>query len=272
MKTKSRLITTRLITIGTLVGLLFLLSGFLKDNRKVLPLLENPYGRTIIEKVGKNKILDASFVIISKSGRKIAVDPSSMPTKDELALDPDIITVSHLHFDHYDPAFISSHPGALNLISENGRISLDGINVYSVPASHAGFFFIGNRNRIEDHPTNFIYVFEVDGLRIAHMGDTGQTMLHDWQVAALGKIDIMFMKLNNPFITIRCSGPFKNALKVIEQVQPRILIPTHTTELCAREFGDYVGGFEKVENVYTVDKDDSLSKRKVVLVDNSLSY
>lgn len=252
----------------TLIILLFFRVG--EENAKILPLLQNRTGGTIIQRVGKNKFLDASFMIVSKSGRIIVADPASMPEQSEFPLAPDVITSSHFHFDHYDGDFISASSG-LKLISREGEFYLEDIRIHSIPSNHAGFYYFGDKDEIPSPPNNIIYVFEVDGLRIAHMGDMGQNRLHDWQLSALGEIDVMITKMNNPVITLKCSGPLKSSLRVIEQVKPRVTIPTHSTERCAREFGNYVGGFEKTDNIYVVDTDRT-SGRKVVYVRNTLGY
>src|SRR6516164_6385727 len=40
---------------------------------------------------------------------------------------------------------------------------------------------------------NTIFVFTLDGLRIAHLGDLGQPALRPEQVGAIGEIDVLFV-------------------------------------------------------------------------------
>ena len=69
---------------------------------------------------------------------------------------------------------------------------------------------------------NAIFVFEVDGLRLAHLGDLGH-LLDDKQLADVGPIDVALVPVGG-FYTIDAA----QATKVIDQLKPRlIVIPMH---------------------------------------------
>ena len=154
-----------------------------------------------------------------------------MPTSEELYLNPDVITVTHTYSDHFDPDFIDPLRCRKSIATVEG-FDVNGIHIYGVGSSHLG-------NIINQKtPNNVIYVFEVDGLRIAHMGDIGQEHLTIKQINSLGKIDIALMQFSNPF-----SGMFDSdkGTTLIEELKPQIIIPTHSNPKSTRRIGKIFG-------------------------------
>ncbi|HBA40006.1 MAG TPA: MBL fold metallo-hydrolase, partial [Deltaproteobacteria bacterium] len=69
---------------------------------------------------------------------------------------------------------------------------------------------------------NAIFVFRVDDICIAHLGDLGHLLTPD-QLKMLGKIDILLVPLAGGVYTITAS----EAREVTKQVNPKIAIPKH---------------------------------------------
>jgi L-ascorbate metabolism protein UlaG (beta-lactamase superfamily) len=69
---------------------------------------------------------------------------------------------------------------------------------------------------------NSIFVFELDGLRVAHFGDFGQAALRDEQAAAIGSVDLLFLPVGGG-PTLGAAG----ALAVVERLAPSWVIPMH---------------------------------------------
>jgi len=231
---------------------------------KKIPKLKNNTNKTLIQTVSKSSSTPTnSFIITSSKGTVLVADPTSMPTAEELDLNPDIITVTHTHSDHMDPKFME-HLNCKKSIATLESYKINDTKVYGVASSHKG-------NSIDQNsPNNIIYVFEVDGLRIAHMGDIGQDHLTIKQIEDLGKIDIAFMQFSNPF-----SGMFNSdkGFVLIEELKPRIIIPTHTNPKSTRKIGKIVGDLEILENEFIISREDlDNSKRKVVWLKNTLCY
>ena len=44
---------------------------------------------------------------------------------------------------------------------------------------------------------NVMYAFELDGVRVAHLGDLGQSILRGEQAAALGQVDLLFVPVGD---------------------------------------------------------------------------
>jgi len=77
-----------------------------------------------------------------------------------------------------------------------------------------------------ENGSNYIYIVDMAGLRIAHFGDIGQDVLTAEQLKALGKVDIAITQFDNSYSNMNMSN--KKGFNLIDQVKPRLIIPTHT--------------------------------------------
>ncbi|MCX6704794.1 MAG: MBL fold metallo-hydrolase, partial [Candidatus Woesebacteria bacterium] len=68
---------------------------------------------------------------------------------------------------------------------------------------------------------NTIFVFEAEGLRLAHLGDLGHTITDDL-VNEIGSIDVLMIPVGGKF-TI---GP-KEAVEIVGKIDPYFTIPMH---------------------------------------------
>ncbi len=234
------------------------------ENSRTVPQLKNYTGKTVIQTVSKSSLTPTnSFIIISSGGTVLVVDPTLMPTPEELDLNPDVITVTHTHSDHIDPKF-TDNLACKKSIAKVESFDVNDIHIYSIGSSHRGNII--NKNK----PNNVIYIFEVDELRIAHMGDIGQDHLTIKQIEALGKIDVALMQFSNPF-----SGMFNSdkGFTLIEELKPQIIIPTHSNPRSTRKIAKMLGKLVIVENLFTLERDDLEDGiRKVVWLKNTLNY
>ncbi len=64
---------------------------------------------------------------------------------------------------------------------------------------------------------------DMGGLRIVHFGDTEQKTLTEEQLEALGDVDVVFMEF---FIDFPSVYKYK-CFDMMDQVKPRLIIPTH---------------------------------------------
>ncbi len=240
------------------------LSIFNKPSTKLIPKLKNDTGKTLIQTVSKSGSTPTnSFIITSSVGTTIVADPTSMPGIDELNLQPDAVINTHTHSDHVDNSF-TDRLKCKKSVATFEDFQINDVHIYSVASAHRGDSINYN------NPNNFIYVFEVDGLRIAHMGDIGQEHLTIKQIESLGKLDIVFMQFSNPF-----SGIFSpdKGIALIEELKPQIIIPTHSNPRSNRKIGKFVGKLKVVENELAVSQGDlSDGDKKVVWLKNTLSY
>ncbi len=154
----------------------------------------------------------SAFLITSGSGLRIITDPygpNETLTYDEINESADIVTVSHDHFDHGNVAAVGGNPEVIKGAGEAKGIRFDAVPSYHDDAEGSQR---GNNN---------IYCFEVDGIRICHLGDLGH-MLSDKQVAAIGKVDILLIPVGGNY-TIDAGV----AIGVAEKLSPKIIIPMH---------------------------------------------
>jgi L-ascorbate metabolism protein UlaG (beta-lactamase superfamily) len=89
------------------------------------------------------------------------------------------------------------------------------VTVKTVPAWH-------DDEQGGDRGATAIFVVDVDGVRIVHCGDFGQTKLTDEQLAALGRVDVLLIPVGGIFTV---DGP--QAAEIIAQVRPRFAVPLH---------------------------------------------
>jgi L-ascorbate metabolism protein UlaG (beta-lactamase superfamily) len=154
----------------------------------------------------------SSFVITSDTGTRIITDPYEVgggvnygPIKESA----DIVTVSHDHADHNNVAAVQGSPTVVRGVAEVKGIKFDSIPTYHDDAGG------GKRGR------NTILCFEVDGMRVCHLGDLGH-QLSDSQLAELGKVDVLLIPVGG-FYTIDA----KVATQLGDRLKPKVIVPMH---------------------------------------------
>jgi L-ascorbate metabolism protein UlaG (beta-lactamase superfamily) len=154
----------------------------------------------------------SSFVITSDTGTRIITDPYEVgggvnygPIKESA----DIVTVSHDHADHNNVAAVQGSPTVVRGVAEVKGIKFKGIPTYHDDAGG------GKRGR------NTILCFEVDGMRVCHLGDLGH-QLSDSQLAELGKVDVLLIPVGG-FYTIDA----KVATQLGDRLKPKVIVPMH---------------------------------------------
>ncbi|MFC1989976.1 MBL fold metallo-hydrolase [Chloroflexota bacterium] len=161
----------------------------------------------------------ATFMITSSSGVKIITDPyatSSRIAYGEIEESADIVTVSHDHGDHNNIAAVGGNPEVVRGITEVKGIKFKGIPTYH---DDAGGSKRGN---------NIIFCFEVDGIKVCHLGDLGHP-LSDGQVAELGNVDILLIPVGGNY-TIDATVASQNC----DLLKPSVIIPMHyKTDKCS---------------------------------------
>lgn len=154
----------------------------------------------------------SSFKLKGKTGSVVTdpFDPQVVGLKYS-GVDGDIVTVSHEHDDHNQVSLVKS---VKKVISGPGEYEILGISILGFPSFH-------DDKEGSVRGKNTIYVFEIDGLRIAHLGDLGHA-LSEKLVEDLGDIDILMVPVGGEY-TI---GP-NEATNVVSAIEPTIVIPMH---------------------------------------------
>ena len=181
----------------------------------------------------------ASFLITADDGTRIITDPYATGEgfrHDAITESADIVTVSHEHGDHNNTAAVKGNP---QVVRDNAEVK--GITFKAVPTAH-------DDKDGDERGKNNIYCFQVDGIRVCHMGDLGH-LLTDNQVVEVGKVHVLLIPVGG-FFTIDA----KTAQMVAEQVRARVIIPMHyKTEKMDLPISDIEGFLKDKDNVSRLD-------------------
>jgi len=128
-----------------------------------------------------------------------------------LNITADIVTISHNHFDHNNHQVVKGNP---RVITGPDKVIVNGVTCYGIPTYH-------DLTQGSQRGNNIIFVFEGEGLKIAHCGDLGHPLPID-VVEKLKGLDILLIPVGGVY-TI---GP-ETASQVVKAVQPKIAIPMH---------------------------------------------
>lgn len=165
------------------------------------------------------------FDLTTTKGTRVVFDPHAIEGYGRHLVKADLICISHFHDDHTQIGSVENFRSAKllpglkgsgkkvewNLLDEKFRdIRLRTVGVYHDDAK--GMM----------HGLNTIFILEVDGLRIVHLGDLGHPLSAD-QIAKIGPVDVLM---------IPCGGVYSlngiEAKKVVAQLKPRMyIVPMH---------------------------------------------
>jgi L-ascorbate metabolism protein UlaG (beta-lactamase superfamily) len=163
----------------------------------------------------------ATFQITSSKGTRILADPHGRNDLRWPPLDQHIVTTSHPHGAHSNIWMAKGSPVVLEGLTRTGdnwqkiHTTIRDVAVYSVPAYH-------DKSQGLQRGKNAIFVFRVDDICVAHLGDLGH-LLTPPQLKLLGKIDVLLVPVAGGMITVTPTV----AIEETKQVNPRIAIPEH---------------------------------------------
>jgi L-ascorbate metabolism protein UlaG (beta-lactamase superfamily) len=162
---------------------------------------------------------------LSAGERSVAIDPfidmSAMAASRGMQFDypliegveADLLLVTHEHGDHNGVEAIVGDPAILR--STAGTLESPLGDVVAIASEH-------DEQAGTARGPNTIFVFELDGLRVCHFGDFGQSALREEQAAAIGAVDLLIIPVGG--------GPTigaEQAHAIIERLAPRWVIPMH---------------------------------------------
>jgi len=123
----------------------------------------------------------------------------------------DIVTVSHAHPGH---SYAQGVKGDPKVISGPGEYEIKNIFVTGVPTAH-------DKKGGKDRGANTVYVIDLDGLTICHLGDLGHVPTQP-QVEALGNVNVLLVPVGG---VSTISGT--EAAEIVSLIEPQIVIPMH---------------------------------------------
>ncbi|HXP98847.1 MAG TPA: MBL fold metallo-hydrolase [Solirubrobacteraceae bacterium] len=125
----------------------------------------------------------------------------------------DLLLVTHEHLDHNGVEAIPGEPPILR--STAGRLESPIGEILAVASEH-------DEQAGTQRGPNTIFVFTLDGLRVAHFGDFGQSELREEQATAIGEVDLLVLPVGGG-PTIGASG----ASTIVQRLRPKWVVPMH---------------------------------------------
>ena len=128
-----------------------------------------------------------------------------------LKLKADIVTISHDAPGHNNAEAVK---GTSHVIAGPGEFEIGGVFITGVQTDASG-------KKTKDAPRNTLYVFDYDGITVAHLGDL-KNVPSQAEVEALGTVNVALVPVGG--------GGSLNAAKaaeVISLLEPTLVIPMH---------------------------------------------
>jgi L-ascorbate metabolism protein UlaG (beta-lactamase superfamily) len=199
------------------------------------------------------------FHIRGEGGISIITDPPDESSGYRIhKIRADVVTISHEHAHHNNLDAILGNPAVQRGPGES--ISA-GIHFKGVETSH------DNRGG-ELRGKNTAFCFDLEGISVCHLGDLGRP-LNEGELLEMGSIDLLFVPVGG-IQTLDGKG----AQKVVEQLDPSVVIPMHfKTDALSFDLQPVDGflkgkRFEGPEKSITVSESDLYSdKARIVLLE-----
>lgn len=154
----------------------------------------------------------ASFLLEDSEGRKLLTDPYDNSIGHNIFKgDVDVVTISHHHFDH---GYTEEINKSSKILDKVGLFNLCDIPIEGLPTYH-------DKYEGAKRGENIVYIIEMDGYRICHLGDLGHSISDDI-LQKIGHIDVLLIPVGGNF-TIDA----KEAATICKQIQSHIVIPMH---------------------------------------------
>lgn len=153
-----------------------------------------------------------AFLIVSDTGLRVITDPYDPSIgHGDVAEQADVVTVSHEHKDHN---YVSGVKGNPLVVKGPGLHEAKGVEFTGLDTFH-------DKSQGSERGHNTVFSFELDGIKVCHLGDLGH-LLSDEQVAAMGKVDLLFCPVGGTVIL-----DATEATELVRRVKPRVVIPMH---------------------------------------------
>jgi hypothetical protein len=167
----------------------------------------------------------ACFKFETPDGIKIVCDPFNMDEK----VPADIVTESHQHWDHVD---ISKIKGLYKLYTGPGEFLEKGIWVTGIGGRH---------DKGDTDVTNTVFVFNINGIKIAHFASQGQVPGKEmWaKLKECNGIDVMLVQAYRTPNWGDIKMTVDECYGVIDRLNPKIVIPEHGTKGISKDLANH---------------------------------
>lgn len=195
------------------------------------------------------------FRLTERNFATVVTDPFDHKTVgyDALKLKAEIVTVSH---DAPGHANTDAVKGTTHVLTGAGEFEIGGVFITAVQTAGGG-------KKVKDKTRNTLYVFDYDGISVAHMGDLQETPTQS-EVEALGTINVLLLPVGG--------GGSLNAAKaaeIVSMLEPNLVIPMHYSTPAAKLSLDSLNKFLKEMGLSKVDAQPSLKITRSGLPDET---
>ena len=194
----------------------------------------------------------ACFLITTSHNTRIITDPIDkfgyhVPGN----ITVDIVTVSHNHGDHNAVKTVPGKPEVFYGIDKNGKAPFQKFIPINETYKDVKISNVCSNHSPPKHSPelNSIFIFEFDGIRVAHLGDIGLILTED-QIKEMGTIDILMIPVGGKYTV-----SLEDADKIVDQIKPRIaVIPMHyrteTAKFLPNTVDDFIKDKKNVEEIF----------------------
>jgi L-ascorbate metabolism protein UlaG (beta-lactamase superfamily) len=178
------------------------------------------------------------FRLTERNYATVVTDPydSKSIGYDSLRLRSDIVTVSHDAPGHSNTDAVK---GSSHVIDGAGEFEIGGVFITGVQTDGSGSGKKKSKKENEATGRNTIYVFDYDGITVAHLGDLKEVPTQS-EIEMLGTINVALVPVGG--------GGGLNAAKaaeVISLLEPNLVIPMHYSTPAAKVSLDSLNKFIK---------------------------
>lgn len=198
------------------------------------------------------------FILTTSKGTRIAFDPHTIPAYERRFVLPkvDVICISHNHNDHTRTVAFEDFEKTKvlrGLKSESIKADWAVVNetIKDAKIRNVGVYHDDQEGLMRGK--NSVFIVEVDGWKVAHLGDLGH-YLTPAQLKRIGPVDVIMIPVGGIY-TLNGS----EARKVVEQLKPKeYIFPMHF-------------GTKFFEDILTPDEFyDGVEKRRVAVSDDNV--
>ncbi len=155
----------------------------------------------------------------------------------------DAVTISHWHPSH---SYYQGIKGEPRLVRGPGEYEIAGVLMLGLNTFHDSV-------KGQTRGKNTVYLMEVDGVDICHLGDIGH-ILGDEAIEQMGNIDILMVPVGG----VSTIGP-PMAAEIIRKVEPKIVIPMHYRTPASKKDLEPIENFLKEMGITQVEPRPKLS-------------
>lgn len=123
-----------------------------------------------------------------------------------------ILTVSHQHPDHNNTDSVKGDPYVIDV---PGEYDIKDVFVQGIASYH-------DDKEGKERGDNIIFRMQIDDMSVVHLGDLGHVLTSD-QLEALEGTDVLLVPIGGNGYTINA----ERAVEVVNQLEPRIIVPMH---------------------------------------------